>query len=591
MLYTAIAAIPAILAIRQVISLLHNRSLARRTNLPYIIFPFTEANLFYIALLDMRWFQYIVSHILPDDWADYIYDSSFKCRWTGKDRMAQKYGGCYLYVTPGGITCNVTDADVVKSIYKARHSFLKPVKVLEGFAMYGSSVFTTEGPHWAYHHRYTAPAFNDKNNALVWQGTLEQAQDMIDYWKEQHSIPGQPDSGFVLPDAREDILKLSLNVISDAGFGVKLPFRPSLEVVDKDSDDLFRDAKIPPPGYRFTFRGVMEYMNRSMLTIFLANGVLPKWLPRQLVPFFQKDFAAHEDLGNFLCALIGRAENSESETHNLLQMLVRSRRETQEATSKRNMGLSDAEVLGNIYIFSLAGHETTATTLRFALALLAVHEDVQERLYTEIVEVLGDDSEHWDYERVFPKLVTPLCIMLETLRLYPPAVSIPKLTAPSGADLTYNGATHHLPPDVRVNLNGNALHNAEEYWGPNATAFDPRRWDKRNADSFLARNDGIDGLAGPGLESTAIHKPRRGAFIPFSDGIRSCIGKKFAQTEFVATLVVLFGEYRVTPARLEGETEEDAKMRTKKALRETSTVITLALTDKVPLAFHRRAGV
>jgi cytochrome P450 len=208
------------------------------------------------------------------------------------------------------------------------------------------------------------------------------------------------------------MLEISLNVISDAGFGVKLPFKPLVAGATGDSNDLFQDSTTPPKGYHFTFRGVMEYMNRSMLSVFFANGVLPKWIPRRLMPFFRRDFAAHEDLEKFLHALIEKAETAEDETHNLLERLVRSRREEQEVTNKRNPGLSDSEVLGNVYIFSIAGHETTATTLRFALVLLAIHDDVQETLYREIVEVLGNRPGDSEYESAFPRLVTPLCIMV-----------------------------------------------------------------------------------------------------------------------------------------------------------------------------------
>jgi cytochrome P450 len=185
---------------------------------------------------------------------------------------------------------------------------------------------------------------------------------------------------------------------------------------------------------------------------------------------------------------------------------------------------------------------------------------------------------------------TVLTEQLETLRLYPPVVSIPKLTPPTGAELVLNDEIHHLPPNVRVNLNCNALHNSSEYWGPDAGTWDPSRWDKRNPDSFLAKNDGVEGLSGPGLESNGIHKPHRGSFIPFSDGMRACVGRKFAQAEFVAALVVLFREYRVTPATLEGETMQDARKRTERALRESSTFLTLSLTEKVPLRFQRRAS-
>ncbi|KAL2859865.1 cytochrome P450 [Aspergillus lucknowensis] len=563
MLWGTVIAIPIIYTIARLTSLLRNRSLARRTKLPYILFPFFEANLFYITLFETRWFPYVVNRVLPQNLADHIHDSIFRDRWAAKDRMAKKYGGVYLYVTPGGISCNIGDADVVEQVCKSSHSFVKPVKHLAAFQMYGRSVFTSEGREWSYHHRYTAPAFNDKNNAL-------------------YTLPAGSGSRFLLPDAREDILNLSLNIICGAGFGVKLPFKPSPKATADDEADLFRDAPIPPPGYQFTFRSVMEYMNRSMISVFVANSVLPTWIP------------PHEDLEKFLHALVNIAEKSKEETHNLLESLVRSRREECDSTSNRAHGFSDADILGNVYIFSIAGHETTATTLRFALVLLALHEDIQEELHTEIVQVLGDksnDPARWDYAAVFPRLTRPLCIMLETLRLYTPVVSIPKLTTTPGADLTYRGQTHHLPPNVRVNLNANAVHYSEEYWGADAATFNPARWDKRNADSFLAKNDGIKGLAGPGLESDSIHRPVRGAFVSFSDGVRSCIGRRFAQVEFVAVLVVLFHEYRVRPARFGQESDKDARGRAEKALPESSTALTLAITDKVPLEFERRSYV
>ncbi|KAL4960034.1 cytochrome P450 [Aspergillus stella-maris] len=570
--------------------LLHNRSLARKTNLPYILFPFSEANIIFLALWSTVWFPYVVNNWLSLALADLVNDSVFRGRWNVKDRMAMKYGGVYLYVTPGGISCNVADGDVVEQVCRARTSFVKPVKHMEGLNMFGPSIFTTEGSQWAQHHRSTAPAFNDKNNALVWTETMQQTRDMIQYWQQRYCEGCISKSSFVVPDAREDVLKLSLNIICSAGFGVRLPFKPTIAGTATTAKDLFQDAVTPAPGYRFTFRAVMEYMNRSMMSVFIANGILPRWVPRFLVPFFGKQFDAHRDLGNFLHALVKDAEGNQAEAHNLLERVVRSRRE-QNTDDKRKPGLTDAEILGNVYIFSIAGHETTATTLRFALVLLGLHCDVQEELYQELRTVLGEespDSANWDHATVFPRLISPLCIMFETLRLYPPVASIPKLTAPSGGSLNYEGEAHHLPANVRLNLNCSALHQIDRYWGPEAGVFNPRRWDKRNRNSFLAHSDDEEGLSGPGLESHDIHKPRRGAYIPFSDGMRACIGKRFAQVEFVAALVVLFRDYRVTLARYQGESDEDAARRAKRALHNSSTSLTLALTEKVPLKFHKR---
>lgn len=81
-----------------------------------------------------------------------------------------------------------------------------------------------------------------------------------------------------------------------------------------------------------------------------------------------------------------------------------------------------------------------------------------------------------------------------------------------------------------------------------------------------------------------MHKPVRGAFIPFSDGSRACMGKKFAEVEFVAALTVVFARYRVMLA----DEGIEARERAERALRKSSAFLTLGMKDDVPLLFQRR---
>lgn len=280
----------------------------------------------------------------------------------------------------------------------------------------------TEKAQWAHHRRHTTTSFNEKNNILVWQETIRQTKEMLEYLVDR--APNcSPRSQFVIGDVREDSLKLTLHVLCSAGFGVKLPFKPAPEATAKDVEELFRDSRSPPSGYHFTFRSVMEYSSLHPMSALIANRVVPKWIPRALLPFYHDDFKAYDDLGRYLRTLVIAAGiKKPHDLHNLLEGIVGAgeitRGNGQDSTGSaisQNNGLSEAEILGNLYIFTVAGHETTATTFRYAMTLLAVHQDIQTWLCEEIWGAIGDEPEdpaEWNYNRVFPKLVAPLCVMV-----------------------------------------------------------------------------------------------------------------------------------------------------------------------------------
>lgn len=245
---------------------------------------------------------------------------------------------------------------------------------------------------------------------------------MIAHWADRYSRDSTH-TNLIVPSLHDDITKLTLNIFCGAGFGVHLPFKPSLETAEyANGKDQFKDSATPPPGYDFTFRSVTEYIGPNLTSIFLTVGILPKWLSRILQPIFKTDLKAYHNLGKYLRALITMSENEENNAHNLLAGLVRSRKEEQEKEKdtglKHDTGLSDQEILGNLFMFTIAGHETSSTSTRFALVLLALHQDIQEEMYEGIKEALAGEPEdlaEWDYARIFPKLIAPICVMVGPL--------------------------------------------------------------------------------------------------------------------------------------------------------------------------------
>jgi cytochrome P450 len=159
----------------------------------------------------------------------------------------------------------------------------------------------------------------------------------------------------------------------------------------------------------------------------------------------------------------------------------------------------------------------SANTLMYVFYLLALHPEVQNSLVSEIHEICGDRIPTYDD---FTNFVYPLCVMFETLRLFPPVVGIPKCTV--NGEQTLLGK-YYIPKNATVMYDVINLHRNIKYWDDDAESFNPSRFDGRT--SLVDKVDKQDtGDDAPGATLEKIKMPRRGAFIPFSEGARSCLG-------------------------------------------------------------------
>jgi hypothetical protein len=107
-----------------------------------------------------------------------------------------------------------------------------------------------------------------------------------------------------------------------------------------------------------------------------------------------------------------RVDKLDSEKDNLLTALVRA--SDAASQGKERSGLSHDEIMGNLFIYNLAGHDTTANTICYAIYLLAAQPEYQAWLREEIGSVFqgNDKVETWEYEKAFPKLKRCLALMV-----------------------------------------------------------------------------------------------------------------------------------------------------------------------------------
>jgi cytochrome P450 len=167
----------------------------------------------------------------------------------------------------------------------------------------------------------------------------------------------------------------------------------------------------------------------------------------------------------------------------------------------------------NLLTFIVAGHETTALTLAWALYLCAFDQDVQEELRAEATNALGARAAG---AGDIAQLPLTRAAVEEALRLYPPGAF---LSRTAQRDDRLSAAT--IRPGDTVMIPVWALHRHRKLW-EDPDAFRPHRW-----------------LDGP--------RPERWQYLPFGDGPRICIGMRFALQEATVILATLMARYRLTP--------------------------------------------
>lgn len=171
-------------------------------------------------------------------------------------------------------------------------------------------------------------------------------------------------------------------------------------------------------------------------------------------------------------------------------------------------GFSDAQLIDEVATMILAGHETTATALFWALYLLALDPDTQEEVASET------RGEHLDSMADIDRQKFTRAVIEETMRLYPPAFLIARAArekdSVAGIEIG-RGDIIMIAPWL--------LHRHEKLWDQ-PDAFVPKRFMSTDA-------------------------PDRFAYLPFGAGPRVCVGAPFAQAESVLALARLIGAFRV----------------------------------------------
>lgn len=406
---------------------------------------------------------------------------------------------------------------VLNSPLTARKSFLyRPIK-----EFVRSGLLTSYGKKWHTRRKLITPTFHFSILKEFFEVFKEESERLVDVINSRYAN---------LAVSLDDIVpRFTLDTICETAMGVKL-------TTYEDGDN-----------YRYNVNQLQNilvgrslnpcFYNKIVYKLFGDKQTCDNYLDKvhhfssSIINKRRLDFA-NKNVGNFpnqdLSLVNEKRRNAMLDTLLIAQM--------------HGQNIAHLDICEEVDTFMFEGYETTSIAVTFSLFMLAVHPDVQEKVYEEIISVTNDVTTLTisDYSQ-FKYLE---CVIKETMRLYP---SVPFISRGLFEDFKLGDII--LPKYSMINIHIYDLHRNPKYF-PDPEKFDPTR--------FMPEN---------------MQHRHPFVYIPFSAGLRNCIGQKFAMLEMKVFLVNLLRRFQVLP---------------KTKLEDVKFKIGLTLTPTVPIRVEFR---
>ena len=364
--------------------------------------------------------------------------------------------------------CN--DPALVRRVLQERpDDFPKSDRIREGLApLLGQSVFVTNGEMWKRQRRIIDPAFEG--------GRLKDTFPAM--WAAGEAAVARMETGVV------EVEEFASHAAADVIFRTLF----SLPIEDRDATAVFH-----------AFRA---YQRTQPILNIAAFVPLPRWMPRL---HKRRTVRAAAEIRRLITRMTERRA-AEIAAGTAPDDLATKIMVTVDPVTGERFGTE--EMVDQVAIFFLAGHETSASALGWALWLLAANPEVQERVATEVAGLEPDFG-------AVARLRFTRDVFREVLRLFPP---VPMMVRETTCPEDFRGRA--VAPGAQVVLSPWHLGRHERIWDA-ADEFDPDRWARE--ETKVAARDG---------------------WLPFSSGPRVCTGAGFAMVEGVLLLAQLVRAFR-----------------------------------------------
>jgi cytochrome P450 len=361
--------------------------------------------------------------------------------------------------------------EAIEELLVARNrDFIKSPGVRLLRPLLGDGLLLSEGDTWLRQRRLIQPAFHRQRVAGY--------GDVMSAFAERH-VAGWT-AGTTI-DVHAEMMALTQAIVGKTLFDAD---------VSGDAQDATQAAKVLAQDFGVRLR---------------SFRLLPFWFP---TPRNLRSRRAVARLDRVVHRIIGERLAGHEDRGDLLSMLV----QTQDADDGTRM--TARQVRDEVMTIYMAGHETTAVALSWAWYLLAQHPDADARLADEVSDVLGGRR---PVVADLPRLKYAEMVMMESMRLYPPAYGLGRqATVPSEI-------AGHRVARGDIFIAPTWVVHRDRRWFDESEAFRPERWAKDLAQRLP-----------------------RFAYFPFGGGPRQCIGNGFALMEGILILATIAQRFRLS---------------------------------------------
>ncbi len=370
----------------------------------------------------------------------------------------------------------INDPDLVDHVLNKDPDSFPKSEIIKGalYTLLGNSVFVTNGETWKRQRRIIDPAFEGGRLRDVFPSMVTAGQAAV------ARLNGLADGRAV--EVEEQASQMAADIIFRTLFSI-----PVTDDIAKQVFDKFR-----------------EYQRTQPLLNVASFLKTPNWIPRLQSKRTRQTSADIRALLTKLTEDRYALIKAGTAPDDLATKIMTTKDPVTGVT------FSPKEMVDQVAIFFLAGHETSASALAWTLYLLAVDQETQERVAKEVAGI--DELSFANLS----KLRFTRDVFREALRLYPP---VPMMIRESLKPEVFRG--REIKVGSQIVLSPWHIQRHERIWD-SPDVFDPDRW-KTNETRVCARK----------------------AYMPFSSGQRVCTGAGFAMIEGVLMLAMIVGKFKL----------------------------------------------